>query len=316
VGGVGYIDGQRKVCLGQRTVLIRVTDDNLDSRFLFFALQSSDVQEWMKDRSTGSTVSHINVADVRELPLTFLPPLAVQRRIAGVLGALDDLIEVDRLMQEAVLELAKAIYSRAVSDSHEVRTLGSVGRWLSGGTPSTTTPTFWGGPIPWISAASLHSFFVHRSDRTLTIEGSLNGTRMAPEGAILFVVRGMSLKREFRMGVAQRSVAFGQDCKAIVVDRGLPRATVAIALLTHSDELLQLVDEASHGTGRLQTDLIEALEIKLPTAPGIHRVEQALSALLTLGADTALSIEVLTRTRDELLPLLLSGRVSVLEAVA
>jgi type I restriction enzyme S subunit len=257
-------------------------------------------------------MANLNTGILSALPV-LLPPIAEQRSIARVLGALDDLIETDRSTQQAVLDLARAIYRQAVSDSGEGIPLREVGAWFSGGTPSTSNSAYWGGSVPWISAASLRSFFVHQSERAVTMEGVQNGTRVVPEGSILFVVRGMSLKTEFRVGVAQRSVAFGQDCKAIVVHEGLPRATVAVALLNRSQDVLQLVDEASHGTGRLQTDRVEDLAIQLPAPARVPVVEAALSSLLSIGADAASSVAALSRARDELLPLLLSGRASVRE---
>src|SRR4051812_8111083 len=94
-------------------------------------------------------------------------------------------------------------------------TLGECAIWYSGGTPSTSVPEYWGGDIPWITASSLHDFYVRDSERKITKLGLQNGTRLMPQDTIIFVVRGMSLKSEFRVGIARRPVAFGQDCKAI-----------------------------------------------------------------------------------------------------
>ena len=94
--------------------------------------------------------------------------------------------------------------------------LKDCGTWYSGGTPSTDEPRFWGGDIPWISAASLKHFHITDSERRVTRAGSMAGTRLIDPGAVLFVVRGMSLKSEFRVGVAQRRVAFGPEGEAHV----------------------------------------------------------------------------------------------------
>lgn len=53
------------------------------------------------------------------------------------------------------------------------------------------------------------------SERTLTAAGVAAGSRVVDRDAVLFVVRGMSLVREVRAGITDRSVAFGQDCKAL-----------------------------------------------------------------------------------------------------
>jgi restriction endonuclease S subunit len=145
--------------------------------------------------------------------------------------------------------------------------LKDTGTWLSGGTPFTDDPRYWDGDIPWISAASLKDFRISRSDRCVTELGAVSGTRLVPAGSVLFVVRGMSLKTEFRVGFTERQVAFGQDCKAISPASGIDAKFLALALKAHSRQVLAMVDEAGHGTGRLPTDLISKLTINVPELP-------------------------------------------------
>src|SRR5690625_4201006 len=95
----------------------------------------------------------------------------------------------------------------------ELRPLGDCGKWLSGGTPSRSNMDFWGGEIPWISSKSLDRFYVQNSDLRVTEAGAANGTQLVPADTVLFVVRGMSLANEFRVGITQRPVTFNQDLK-------------------------------------------------------------------------------------------------------
>ena len=120
--------------------------------------------------------------------------------------------------------------------------LADTGTWLSGGTPRTSEPEFWGGDIPWISSKSLVSFRVRDSDRRVTSVGAQNGTRLVPRDSVLMVVRGMSLKSEFRMGITRREVAFGQDCKAILPGPGIDPGYLAYAIKAKTPEILELVD--------------------------------------------------------------------------
>jgi type I restriction enzyme S subunit len=81
VGGVGYVSQSVPLCLGQRTVLVRVVSPDLLSSFLGAFLRSPQAQRWMLERSVGLTVAHLNVADIRALPLLGLPPIEEQERI-------------------------------------------------------------------------------------------------------------------------------------------------------------------------------------------------------------------------------------------
>lgn len=157
--------------------------------------------------------------------------------------------------------------------------LGELAEWFSGGTPRTSEPVYWDGDIPWITSGSLTAFYLRSSDRRLTEEGVSNGSRLMPMNTILFVVRGMSLKTEFRIGIARRPLAFGQDCKALVAHPGIDPLFLANAIRSRSEEILGLVDEAGHGTGRLPTDRIKSLRIALPPLPEQRAIAEVLGAL-------------------------------------
>lgn len=166
-----------------------------------------------------------------------------------------------------------------MTDDWQTTTLGAAGRWVSGGTPSTSTSAYWGGDIPWMSSKSLTEFRVRDSDRRLTLLGTQNGTKLVPKDTILMVVRGMSLKSEFRMGITQREVALSQDLKGLVPRSDLDPAFLAYALQSRTEDVLEMVDEAGHGTGRLQTDRLFALELPVPPRPIQHAIAATLGLL-------------------------------------
>lgn len=294
---------------GTGCLLVRVGGPTVDARFLSYSLSQPTTRAWISARAVGATMPNLNTGILREIPVA-LPPIETQRGIAATLGVLDDKIESNRRAQNLILDTAQAVYAEACSRGAELTALKDVGHWLSGGTPSTTDSNYWGGTLPWISAASLKTLYIRRSDRNLTPMGANAATNIVPAGTVLFVVRGMSLKSEFRFGLTQREVAFGQDCKAII-PRICP-AVLTIALRAATAAILELVDEAGHGTGRLATDLLEQLLIEIPTDPAFSPVAQS---LLARGASAAEENDRLIALRDTILPDLLSGRIRVPEAI-
>ncbi len=254
---------------------------------------------------------NLNTGILSAVPV-LLPPLSEQRGIARTLVTLDDKIDSNERVGEVCLALAVVAYRAASLNASQRLALGDAGKWLSGGTPSTEEAAFWNGDFPWISAASLKSFHVAVSDRLLTSAGLQQATNVVPAGTVLLVVRGMSLKSELRMGVAQRPVAFGQDVKAII-PRGVPSALLATALYSARSDILELVDEAGHGTGRLQWDLLSAFPIAIPDDDD-ERLVPVLDVLLARAAAASAESRKLAELRDALLPELLSGRIRVPEA--
>lgn len=168
--------------------------------------------------------------------------------------------------------------------------LKDCGTWWSGGTPATEEPRFWGGEIPWISAASLKNFNIVDSVRRVTPAGSMAGTKVVNAGTVLFVVRGMSLKSEFRVGVSRRQVSFGQDCKAILPHPAIDATFLGLALKARERDILAMVDEAGHGTGRLPTDLLAKLEVHVPE--GLEEQRRIAEILDALDAQIAAQRDV------------------------
>lgn len=117
-------------------------------------------------------------------------------------------------------------------------TLGDVCRWLSGGTPSKSNANFWGGDIPWHSAASMHELRLGDSALSITKAGLEAGSQLAPEGSTLLLVRGMSLHKEIRVAHAMRDIAFNQDVKALVAGPDMDPWFLTWILMAKRDELL------------------------------------------------------------------------------
>jgi type I restriction enzyme S subunit len=119
LGEVAQLDGSR-VALAQRVITLRGKPCLLDNNFLKFLLQSSDVQNQLHSRGSGSTVVGIKQSELRKVKLT-LPPLPEQKAIARILGALDDKIELNRRMNATLEAMARALFQSWFVDFDPVR---------------------------------------------------------------------------------------------------------------------------------------------------------------------------------------------------
>jgi type I restriction enzyme S subunit len=123
---------------------------------------------------------------------------------------------------------------------------------------------YWGGNIPWVSAKDLKGSRINDSILHLTEEGALNGTKLVPENTVLCVVRGMSLANEFRISLSNVPVTFNQDLKAICPHKGVDPIFLFYTLFARREHIKRLAGEASHGTKKLPTEVLQSVEIKLP----------------------------------------------------
>lgn len=71
--------------------------------------------------------------------------------------------------------------------------LGEIGKVVSGGTPSTAVPEYWGGNIGWISPSDLTGYrkkHIEKGAKSITEAGLKNSSaRLIPQGSVLFSSR-------------------------------------------------------------------------------------------------------------------------------
>lgn len=110
VGNVGIVPKNVKVCCGQRTVHIRPDKSKISPEYLVYLMNGDEIQGKIRGYSQGVTVAHLNMEDIRALMLPELPPMSVQRRIADILSAYDDLIENNTRRIRILEQMAQAVY--------------------------------------------------------------------------------------------------------------------------------------------------------------------------------------------------------------
>ena len=81
----------------------------LDKTFLAYALLSPSAQSQMKQTAAGVAQPKLGIYKVNEIEIPF-PPLPVQRRIAGILSAYDELIENNQRRIRILEDVARSLY--------------------------------------------------------------------------------------------------------------------------------------------------------------------------------------------------------------
>jgi type I restriction enzyme, S subunit len=153
----------------------------------------------------------------------------------------------------------------------ELRQLGKCAKFLSGGTPSKARAEFWEGDLPWVSSGEMAELRIHDTPLHISEEGARAGSRLVPEDTVLAVVRGMSLAKEFRVSITKREVTFNQDLKAFACEPDIDSEFLFYALLARREHIRDLASEASHGTKRLETDVLASFEILVPKTRDVQR---------------------------------------------
>ena len=122
LGEAALIPLNLRCCLGRRMGLLRARSGKVDKRFLLYAYLGSEFQEILRSRTIhGSTVDRIPLINMPDFPIRVPKDLGEQHAIAGVLGALDDKIELNRRMNETLETMARALFRSWFVDFDPVR---------------------------------------------------------------------------------------------------------------------------------------------------------------------------------------------------
>lgn len=116
-GNVALIQKGEKVCLGQRTVLIRPNQEMVNPAFLTYFLLAPKQQYNLLSTANGATVAHVNLPTIRNLKID-LPELSTQHRIATILSRYDSLIENYQKQIKLLEEAAQRLYKEWFVDLH------------------------------------------------------------------------------------------------------------------------------------------------------------------------------------------------------
>jgi type I restriction enzyme S subunit len=118
-GNVAVIPESARVCLGQRTVLIRPKADIFDPFFLAYRLLEPRMQEKLLGHSRGATVQHVNMKDIRALDVGPIPPIRTQQEISETINSVSaeggHLTRIYERKLAALEELKKSLLHQAFS---------------------------------------------------------------------------------------------------------------------------------------------------------------------------------------------------------
>ncbi|MXN74298.1 restriction endonuclease subunit S [Burkholderia sp. 4701] len=226
----------------------------------------------------------------------FPPRSAEQQKIADCLTSLDDVIRAQARKVEALKAHKRGLMWRLFPREGETRpslrfpefrdgqaweetTLGQIVSFHSGGTPSKANPEFWNGSIPWVSAKDMKRLFLEDTEDHITAAAVRGGAKQVPAGTVLMLTRGMTLLNDVPICILRREMSFNQDVKALRPKGNLDGYFLPYLLQGNKQRLLRMVDLAGHGTGRLNTDDLMALDVMLPRPAEQRKIADCLYSL-------------------------------------
>ncbi len=110
MGVVGIVPKEFQCCLGQRLVLLKIDKSKCIPKYLLYTLMSEYVQVQIRRiNQTGSIVSNLNISSLKKLKIP-LHNFEEQRKIANILSAIDDKIQINNQINQELEAMAKTLY--------------------------------------------------------------------------------------------------------------------------------------------------------------------------------------------------------------
>lgn len=287
--------------------------------YLGYYMNSKEYHDQLLPYITGIKVSSISKTSIRKTEIHI--PTSVYEQSAIVKAISDFDVTVSNLSE--LIQKKKAIRDGALDDliSGKTRLAGFDGKWtdttinaitkdvITGGTPSTSHPEYWGGKIPWLASTEIHQKLIIRETTGITELGLMNSSaKIAPAESVLIALAGQG-KTRGTAAYLLRTMALNQSLAALVTDDHTS-SKFLFFLMENMYLPLRELSSGDGGRGGLNKKLLKGVEIHIPSD---LREQEAIAEALT---DMDSEISALEKEREKMIQIregtmddLLTGRV-------
>ena len=197
------------------------------------------------------------------------------------------------------------IVNRYIPTNWNTGRLGNICDILLGGTPDTGNKSFWGGSYPWLNSGEVAEFPILKSEKAITEEGlNSSATAYAPKGSVV-----LSITRHLRSSILAIDACINQSVVAIKQTDEILKEYLHPLIIREIPRFMTLRTGAQQP--HINKETVESTWIVIPSSTTLEKYYAIASPIYCSIIKNAIEIENLIKQRDELLPLLMNGQVSV-----
>lgn len=330
MGVVGIVPKEFQCCLGQRLVLLKIDKSKCIPKYLLYTLMSEYVQVQIRRiNQTGSIVSNLNISSLKKLKIP-LHNFEEQRKIANILSAIDDKIQINNQINQELEAMVKTLYDywfvqfdfpdqngkpykssggklvynqdlkREIPEGWGVEKLGDIANITMGQSPKGTSYNEVGEGM---------LFFQGSTDfgwrfpvvRQYTTEPS----RIAEEDDILLSVRAPV----GTLNIADTRCCIGRGLVAINSKVGVN--SYIFNVMQDFKKLFDMRNSVGTTFGSITKDDLYSLQLVYPPNELLMKFDQSVKSFDREIKNRSRQNQGLTQLRDWILPMLMNGQVKV-----
>jgi restriction endonuclease, S subunit len=338
LGSTAWIPESGKYIQSQDIGKIICKEKLLDKKFAYYLLSSKEVKKQLSAGAQQTKIRHTSPSKIKDC-IVWIPSLYEQKNIGEILFNIDRKIALNRAINHNLVAMAKQLYDywfvqfdfpnqdgkpykssggkmvwneklkREIPEGWNAKRIDEITIVYNGATPSTTEEDNYGGDIIWITPKDLSSQqqkFIYQGERNISQKGYDScSTHILPINSILMSSRApIGL-----LAITKTELCTNQGFKNFVPKEDYFSTYLYYYLLSHIKQIEQL------GTGttfkEVSREDISAFLILFPLEETLRQWEKIIYSIDNKQLSIQKQMETLTKQRDELLPLLMNGQVTV-----
>ena len=311
-GRVRFFSG--KFDLYQRTYacVLKTSVNDVYMPFIYYVMKGKFEPRYLGG-TRGSSIPYIVMGDLTEFPIS-LPPLAVQRKIAGVLGALDDKIELNNKINQNLELQAQALFkSWFVDKTNPNRKTIKAKEFFNitiGKTPPRKEPEWFSknaDNIKWVSISDMGNCGMYISDSSeYLVPESISkfNVKIVPDNTVLL---------SFKLTVGRIAITDGEMAtNEAIAHFGTDKKEINEYLYYYLKNFnFQTMGSTSSIATAVNSKIIKSMPFIMPEESELKDFHSVISPMFAqIKANQRENLR-LSELRDTLLPKLMSGEIDV-----
>lgn len=291
----------------QAVSIIRVKADGVDGRYIRYFLESPNAQDQFYGGITQSAQPNLSLGNISKIQVP-LPEFEVQKKIANILGTIDEKIELNRKMNETLEQMGQALFRHYFIDNSEAKSweeksLDDIAHFLNG-LAMQKYPQVEGEPtLPVIKIREMSSGITENTD---IASASIPERYIIGNGDLLFSWSGTLLLKFWSEGMG----ALNQHLFK-VSSEGYPEWLYYHWTKHHLEEFINIAKSKATTMGHIQRKHLSEAKVLVPDGAAMKEIGNKMQPIIDTLKENAEQIQSLTTLRDTLLPQLIKGNIRI-----
>lgn len=303
---------RRPFVSNQQINTIIIDEHKSNPSFVYYLLKSNSMLLRKYAEHGGSTMPIINKSTFEKLKFD-IPDIGEQKKIADILGTLDEKIELNRKMNEILEQIGQTLFCHYFIDNPEMSgwnmsTIGKNCDVILGGTPSRLRVDYWkDGTIGWINSGKVNEFRITEPSELITEEAvKKSAAKIMPKGTTVLAITGATLGQVSRL---EKSFSANQSVIGIIGNDRVSNEFIYFWVDRNIEKII------GHKTGGAQQHInranINEFNLILPPSEILMDFQNKIMPIMDLISKNCFENKNLVDIRDLILPRLIDGRLEI-----